>query len=286
MKKNLISKISVGSANFGINYTIDKKKLNKNEIFKILNLAKKSYINSIDTAQSYGDSENIIGDYIKSKFYKKWDITTKITKKKSKIIDLINHSKINLSIMPKNVLVHNYKDYLNNKFRKDLIELKKRVKINIGVSVYNDSEIIQILEKHQPDVIQLPINAINKKSHSTGLIKLLKEQKIMIQSRSIFFQGLFFKNENVIKEKLNTLYKPLLKLKKIAKDNNMTLSELSLKFVSSINEINKIVIGVNSENQLKNNINTIKEKASKKLINEIMDIDCGKINFREIIQNL
>ena len=78
----------------------------------------------------------------------------------------------------------------------------------------------------------------------------------------------------------------MLKLKRIAKDNNMTLSELSLKFVNSINEINKIVIGVNSENQLRNNINIIKEKASKKLISEIMDIDCEKTNFKEIIQNL
>ena len=99
-----------------------------------------------------------IGDYIKSNFYKKWDITTKITKKKSKIIDLLNHSKISLSIIPKNVLVHNYKDYLNDKFRKDLIELKKRKKINIGVSIYNDNEIFQVLEKHQPDVIQMPLN--------------------------------------------------------------------------------------------------------------------------------
>ena len=199
MEKNFVSKISIGSANFGIKYTIDKKKLNKNKIFKILNLAKRNNINSIDTAQSYGNSENIIGEYIKSKFYKKWDITTKITKKKSKIIDLLNHSKINLSVMPKNVLVHNYKDYLNDKFRNDLIELKKKININIGVSIYNDSEIIKVLEKHQPDVVQLPINAINKKLYSTGLIRLLKEQKIIIQSRSIFFQGLFFKNENIIK---------------------------------------------------------------------------------------
>ena len=84
----------------------------------------------------------ILWRYIKSKFYKKWDITTKITKKKSKIIDLLNHSKINLSVMPKNVLVHNYKDYLNDKFRNDLIELKKK-KYKYGVSIYNDSEIIK-----------------------------------------------------------------------------------------------------------------------------------------------
>jgi len=59
-----------------------------------------------------------------------------------------------------------------------------------------------------------------------------------------------------------------------------------LIFVNSISEINKIVIGVNSANELKNNINIVKKIASKKLINEIMDINCKKINFTKIIQNL
>ena len=44
MEKNFVSKISIGSANFGIKYTIDKKKLTKNKIFKILNLAKRNNI--------------------------------------------------------------------------------------------------------------------------------------------------------------------------------------------------------------------------------------------------
>ena len=188
--------------------------------------------------------------------------------------------------MPRNVLVHNSEDYLNDKFREDLIEFQKRKKIMIGVSVYDDGEILKVLKKHTPDIIQLPLNAINNQSHSSGLLRLLKEQKVIIQARSVFFQGLFFKKESIIKRKSILLYKSLIKLKQIANNNNLTLPELSLIFVNSISEINKVVIGVNSANELKNNINIAKKIASKKLINEIMDINCKKINFTKIIQNL
>ena len=286
MKKNSSNKISIGSANFGLNYTVDKIKLKKDEVFKILDLAKKNNIYSIDTAQSYGKSEKTIGEYIKLNFYKKLEITTKIKIKKSKIDEILNDSQKKLSVMPRNVLVHNSEDYLNDKFREDLIEFQKRKKIMIGVSVYDDGEILKVLKKHTPDIIQLPLNAINNQSHSSGLLRLLKEQKIIIQARSVFFQGLFFKKESIIKRKSVLLYKSLIKLKQIANNNNLTLPELSLIFVNSISEINKIVIGVNSANELKNNINIVKKIASKKLINEIMDINCKKINFTKIIQNL
>ena len=286
MEKKSGSKISIGSANFGLNYTVDKIKLKKEEVFKILDLAKNNNINSIDTAQSYGKSENTIGEYIKLNCYKKFEITTKITIKKYKIDKILNDSQKKLSIMPRNVLVHNSEDYLNDKFRADLIELKKRKKIMIGVSVYDDGEILKVLKKHTPDIIQLPLNAINNQSHSSGLLRLLKEQKVIIQARSVFFQGLFFKEESIIKRKSIPLYKSLLKLKQIARNNNLTLPELSLIFVNSISEINKIVIGINSANELKDNVNIVKKIASKKLINEIMDIDFKKINFTKIIQNL
>ena len=77
MKKRL-SKISLGSANFGLNYGINnKKKIKFYEVEKILNFANKVKICKIDTAQSYGDSEKVIGKYI-DKFKTKWNVTSKL----------------------------------------------------------------------------------------------------------------------------------------------------------------------------------------------------------------
>ena len=59
-KKNI--KIVIGAANFGNKYGINKKKLSIKKINQILNTASKYQINIIDTAQKYGNSENIIGN--------------------------------------------------------------------------------------------------------------------------------------------------------------------------------------------------------------------------------
>ena len=61
MKKK-ISKIVIGATNFGKKYGINKKKLSIRKINLILNTASKYNINIIDTAQKYGNSENIIGN--------------------------------------------------------------------------------------------------------------------------------------------------------------------------------------------------------------------------------
>ena len=77
-----IKKISIGSANFGQRYTLNKIMLNQKEINKILDLAKNNRIICIDTAEAYKKSEAKIGNYIKNQNFKDWVITTKLTKNK------------------------------------------------------------------------------------------------------------------------------------------------------------------------------------------------------------
>ena len=57
-------KLSLGSAQWGLNYGISNKNgiTSKNEVKKILNFAYKNKINLIDTASSYGNAEKIIGE--------------------------------------------------------------------------------------------------------------------------------------------------------------------------------------------------------------------------------
>lgn len=286
MINKFYSKISIGTANFGQIYSINKIKVNKKEIFKILDVAKKNKINSIDTSQNYGVSEKLIGEYIKKRKSKRWQITTKIINEKKEIKNLITKSKERLSIMPANLLVHKSSHLTNDKFRKELIDLKKRNKIKIGVSVYETSEINKVLEQFVPDIIQLPINILNNKFFANGLLKMLKEKNIIIQARSIFFQGLLFKKDNFIKSKNKKLYNLIKKLKIISKKNNTSLAELSLLFVNSIQEIDKIVIGVNNSVDLKNNIKICKKNLPKKILDEILDTGINRLNFTKIIQNL
>ena len=47
---------------------------------------------------------------------------------------------------------------------------------------------------YKPDVIQLPFNVFDNRFQVTGKLKKLKRLKVEIHARSIFLQGLFFKD--------------------------------------------------------------------------------------------
>ena len=68
-------KLILGSAQLGFKYGYKKKKINKKQYKKIINLIKKNSLIKFDTAMSYGESEKILGTF---KFNKQ--IITKIGK--------------------------------------------------------------------------------------------------------------------------------------------------------------------------------------------------------------
>ena len=62
-----MNNIILGTAQFGLDYGINNNlgKINKSEIFKILDLSIKKGIKIIDTADIYGNASSTIGEFLK-----------------------------------------------------------------------------------------------------------------------------------------------------------------------------------------------------------------------------
>ena len=136
----ILSKISIGTANFGHKYGISNKKeqIKEKEIHRALNFAYMKGINKLDTAKAYGLSEEVIGDYIEKNPDKKWEVSTKISKKRKSIKDQLNDSIEKLEIKPNIVLAHSVENYIQRNFFDEFMEAKNELKINkIGVSIYD-----------------------------------------------------------------------------------------------------------------------------------------------------
>ena len=73
-------KICLGTVQFGLNYGIEKKRIDIDEVEKILKFSLKNNITILDTASGYGDSEIIIGNFNSHKF----NIISKLDSKKLK----------------------------------------------------------------------------------------------------------------------------------------------------------------------------------------------------------
>ena len=88
---------------------------------------------------------------------------------------------------------------MRQNFRKKLFQLKKYGVKKLGVSVYSEKEINNIIKlKNFPNIIQLPLNIIDTNLLNSKILERIKNKNIEIHARSVF-SGLFLKQKEIIK---------------------------------------------------------------------------------------
>jgi len=274
--RNQAYKLALGSAQFGMPYGIanTKGKISQIEIIKILDLARKNNIDTIDTAKNYGDSESSIGKYLKRYPDFNWKIITKIASNNDSVFNQITDSVEKLNVLPNVVMAHNAKLYIDKKFQIELEEILRKFSLKIGVSVYDETDINLVLNSDlKPDVIQVPMNILDSELYQKKIISKLYQQNIEIHVRSVFLQGLFYLDDSVLKKQFSDVVPYIKKLRLIAKNANLTLSELSLLWVASLDQISKIVIGVDSLFQLKSHFSTLNKNVNNIFFEEALNIN-------------
>ena len=133
-----MSKLILGTVQFGINYGINNKigKPSSNEIKEILDFAFERNINILDTAEAYGSSQERIGGYIKQS-NNKFEIITKYSRYRNDLpSNIVDRVKKNLEILNVEKLYcymfHNFNDYTSffNLFKDDLSKWKRKFRGN------------------------------------------------------------------------------------------------------------------------------------------------------------
>ena len=263
-------KIIRGTANFGYKYGLlnSRKQINIREIKKILNFCKKNKIDFFDTATSYGNSEKVIGNLsnLGSKIITK---IPKINYQNEKKIDfflskLISNS---LKLLKKKqiyaILFHDETQLLSKNGKKIFKSLnnfkQKKIIQKIGVSFYSTKKLLKTLNNYDLDLVQIPINYLDKKFLNIKIINLLKKKRVEVHARSIFLKGLLLKNYTK-----NRKFKKFIHyLNNWHKFNKVTNLESSISFLSNLDFISKYIVGIENLSQLKQIIKT-KRKIIKK----------------------
>jgi len=274
--KNLSEKICLGTAQFGLDYGINntRGKIPKNEVFKILGYALQNGIVFIDTAYAYGDSEKVLGEFIKENPNGK---TLKII---SKIPNVENIDKVieetfaNLKVDKLyGYLVHNFNFFLENPPIYDiLLKLKYAGKVEkIGFSLYYPEEYYKIKDL-EIDILQIPYSIFDQRF--CNLFEEFKEKKIEVHARSVFLQGLIFKKPEELKGKFSKLKDKLLYINFLSKELDIPLNAIFLNFVLMNESVDKVVIGVDSLENLKENIYSLKfHKDVIKVCSKIVNLE-------------
>ena len=282
------NKIILGTVQLGVDYGINNKKgrPKRSHSLEILKYAHNNGIKTVDTSDSYGTSNELISDYNKTSLkpyrviYKlnfehpnsKLDLRKQIIRKiKNLNLDQLYcfmfHSYENFSLFYENT----YESLENLK--------KENILKKIGVSVYNNQQAISVLNNYNIDVIQIPFNILDNFNKRGEIIDLAQRKGVEIHARSIFLQGLFFVELNKLHPKLEPLKKYLIKIHDIANQYEISINNLAINYAYTQKRIKNILIGVDSINQLKQNIHNINDEFDEKIIDEVNTIDIQEIEL-------
>lgn len=272
-----MSKLALGTAQFGSKYGIANQtgKMQSLEIKKILELAKEADLDLIDTAIAYGDGEKRIGDTgIRDfKFVSKLPAIPNDCENinawvEAKVQSSLNHLGTESLY---GLLVHRSKDFFENSDKK-LINALNDMKLNglvkkIGISIYDPSECEKALSLHRIDIVQAPLNLIDRRLETSGWLSKLHSEEIEIHTRSAFLQGLLLMPRDKIPKKFDRWSKYWDKWSSELKKNKLSALEACLLYPLSLPEIDKVIVGVDNVKQLNEVITISKSQKSK--------IDCS-----------
>lgn len=222
-----MSKIALGTVQFGLNYGISNTngQVPVEEISKILDFCKINEIDTLDTAQGYGESEKVLSQFDLSSF----NVITK----------LIGDAKLETSLQNLKVSsVYGLMFHRENECNDDSWKLFESYKSQgmvkkIGVSVYTPKILDDLIDRYPIEIVQFPMNILDQSF--IPLFPKLKEKKIEVHTRSTFLQGLLLMDEiplyfNPVKDIISSIPKPRL--------------EYTLDFGKKQKNVDKMVLGV------------------------------------------
>lgn len=267
----LNSKLSLGTVQFGLDYGVTNQngQVTIDTARNILNIAKQSNIRTLDTASLYGNSEQVLGeiginDYqviTKTTFLK--DDVNEVIVNFYKSLERLNRDKV------EGLLIHNIGDIENNQFDtlfSKLNELKKEGLIGkIGFSTYTPEQIDFLLNTFDFDLIQVPFNVFDNRLIVGGQLKKLKNKGIEVHVRSVFLQGLLL-DFNSLGSYFSNWKKKFDDYQKIVKDSELSLLEYALNFALNVEEIDRVLVGVNNQKQLTDIVKASQKKNNNSLL--------------------
>jgi len=273
-----ISKLTLGTVALGLDYGVSNKegKPARETSFKILSAAMDAGINTLDTARSYGDAEQLIGSFLMqnqspvnvvTKFKIRPDSLADKRKLRDEAYQSVRASldQLHLDQVPvclfhadRHLPLHQVIAVLPGIFE----DLQKDGLIDIGgISIDHPGEVDLILQHPVIEAVQIPLNIFDLRLVKNGMIDRLRNLGKMIFVRSVFLQGLFFMPPADLKGNLVKAKKYIERLHQLARQADMAVDQLAFSFVRDIEGITSMVFGAVNEAQVNQNVQLLQGKA-------------------------
>lgn len=266
-----VSELSLGTVQLGVSYGINNQsgKPNQSQTFDILNTALRNGITALDTAAAYGDSEQVIGHWLKTIPQESWPfISTKLKALDHSSLDAMRKSvnlqlehsmqQLGLDCIPL-LMLHNFDEYDCDRENMRIVfdELKQDGKIRFsGISAYAHHD-YRVIASSGFDAVQIPLNIFDWRQIDNGGLDALRTSGMMVFVRSVYLQGLVFQKPEQLDARMNFARDTLTKFHALCAQYALSPAELALSFALSLPGVTSLVLGSETAEQVQQNVDLL-----------------------------
>ena len=255
-----MNRLALGTVQFGLPYGIANQagQVSRSEAKAMLQLAVANGIDTLDTAIAYGESETCLGGVGTQGF----KLVTKLPALPDGCSDVscwiqaqVAASLARLGVSAVYGLLLHRSDQLLGPNGKELYQALQELKNSgqvqkVGVSIYAPSELEAITELFRLDLVQTPFSLVDRRLLTTGWLQRLNGDGVKIHTRSAFLQGLLLMPQAAIPPKFAPWSDLWKRWHKWLTDRDVAAVQACLAFPLSFPEIDRVVVGADSVNQL------------------------------------
>ena len=268
-RSNDISRLVLGTAQLGMNYGIANKSARPDSDLakKIVQTAWENGIREYDTAQGYGESENVLGNALHSLgFSSDAKVITKLDPgldhlDRAGLEKAVRKSLTRLNVPILNGLMLHKEEYLEvwESGMGDILRglVKKGLTEHVGVAVYSPRIAKLALETDGIDMIQIPSNILDRRFEEADVFQLAEKKGKQIYVRSVFLQGLLLMERKRIPPKMQFAVEVLKRLEGFSQEIGLSKQTLALGYVRQAYPQAKIVFGVETPEQINSNLKSL-----------------------------
>lgn len=264
-----LSAFALGTVQLGLTYGLGEhsEKPTEEAAFAILDRAVDLGVNTLDTANNYGDSEAVIGRWLtrrKAEGKKLPYIVTKVGPLKHGSYDILRDDVLyqlegcmkRLCIDKLDIfMLHDYEDYAQDRdaMQKIFADIKSQGLYDYSaISAYSRHDYGVIAESGF-DATQIPINVFDWGQIENGGMQKLADSGMMIFTRSVFLQGLVFHTPEDLDPRMDFCFPYLNRFIELYKKFELSPAALALSFVLSLPGVTQAVMGCDTADQVESN---------------------------------
>jgi len=290
--KFLFSKIALGTVELGVDYGIqssnDYGKPTEEESKEIIELAYKNGINLYDTAPGY-KTERLLGTTLNG--LNSWLMTKVLMppyETENEIKRMIHEDIYNSAMqLHPNDYTENYSIPIVLLYNPTVEQIKAGIATEvlktskqygfvelIGASVYTEEEALAVIDTHDFDILQVSYNMLDRRMGNKVFYAAHKANMFVVV-RSALLKGVLTKKALYLSEELFELKEVVIRLKDILADGYWNvLSNIALRFCLFASEIDSMIVGVRTKQELIDSINAMRQgKLSGEELNIINSIN-------------